>query len=100
MDFAIVDRYLLEGSPDKSSVVASLLRDPEPPEALRPYMAGLRALGARVPDLALVALRLAGAGKRTDDDSVVRLRDLVDRARAGGPEGDVAKAEYWAQLGK
>jgi len=100
MDFAMLDRYLLEGSPDKSSVVVRLLQDPEPPDGLKPYMAGLRALGPRVPDLALIALRLAGAGKQTDDAGVVRLRDIVERARTGGPDGEIAKAEYRSALGK
>ncbi len=62
-------------------------------EGAAPFYEGLERLGARTPDLALIALRLVLAGKKADDASVTRLRDLVARVHAGDP---AARDEYRA----
>lgn len=83
MSFESLDRYLLTGSPTKPDVVMGLLAMPSPPEAARPFLEGLRVLGPRTPDLALIALRLALAGKPHGDIDVTHLRGIVEKARAG-----------------
>ncbi|HEY1655390.1 MAG TPA: hypothetical protein VGF86_09775 [Candidatus Tumulicola sp.] len=82
MDFDLLDRYLLDGEPEKGEVVRRLLDSP-PPSAAAPFFEGMRLLGARTPDLTLIALRLVLAAKRADDASVVALRELVTRSRSG-----------------
>ena len=57
----------------------------------------MKILGARTPDLSLVALRLVLAGKKADDDSVVALRTQVELIQAGDPGGD-ARAAYQRML--
>jgi len=52
-------------------------------------------LGARTPDLALIALRLVLAGRKADDAGVTHLRDLVGRARSGDA---AARDEYRSLL--
>ena len=98
MTFEILDRYLLEGSVDKASVVTELLshRAEMPPKA-NAFMQGLEMLGARVPDLALFALRLVLSGRTADDASVVRLRDAAHNARKAGA-GPEAAGPYWKAL--
>ena len=94
----MLDRYLLEGSPAKPDVVAALLEQrPEAPGAA-PFYEGMKILGARTPDLSLVALRLVLAGKKADDDAVKRLRGLMERARGGGEGGAAAAALYKEEL--
>ncbi|MBV8637720.1 MAG: hypothetical protein JO322_06505 [Candidatus Eremiobacteraeota bacterium] len=83
MEFELLDRYLLEATPAKADVVKSLLADRSGAPAAQPFYEGMRMLGARTPDLTLVALRLVLAGKKADDESVVALRDLAERARSG-----------------
>lgn len=93
MEFELLDGYLLDGSPPKAEVVRDLLRRrPEAPGAA-PFYEGMERLGAHTPDLSLIALRLVLAGKKADDAAVVRLRDVVDRARSGDA---AARAEYAA----
>jgi hypothetical protein len=82
MNFELLDNYLLSGSPAKADVVARLLELPPPREAA-PFFEGMRLLGPRTPDLTLLALRLVLCGKKADDAAVVRLRDIVERARKG-----------------
>jgi hypothetical protein len=94
MEFELLDRYLLDGAPSKAEVVSGLLQKPAPTAAARPFYEGIRRLGARTPDLALIALRLVLAGRTADDAGVTRIRDLVARARAGGADGDEARASY------
>src|SRR5581483_9197283 len=69
MEFDLLDGYLLDGSPPNPRAAA--------------FYEGLRILGARTPDLSLIALRLVLAGKTADDASVTHLREIVARARAG-----------------
>ncbi len=83
MEFELLDRYLLEAKPAKADVVKALLSKRSGVSAAQPFYEGMRMLGGRTPDLTLVALRLVLAGKRADDESVVALRDLAERARAG-----------------
>jgi hypothetical protein len=83
MDFELLDAYLLYGTPSKSEVVKGLLEKPPQAEGAAPFCEGMRRLGARTPDLALIALRLVLAGKKADDSTVARLRDLVARSRGG-----------------
>ena len=93
MEFESLDGYLLDGAPSKAEVVRELLRSrPDAPGAA-PFYEGLQRLGARTPDLSLIALRLVLAGKKADDAAVVRLRDLIARARGGDA---TARAEYAA----
>jgi hypothetical protein len=93
MDFELIDGYLLDGVPSKSDVVRALLRTRPLAEGAAPFYEGMERLGARTPDLALIALRLVLAGRKADDGSVARLRDLVARARAGD---ESARDEYRA----
>jgi hypothetical protein len=91
MDFELLDSYLLTGAPSKAEVVRELLeRRPHAPGA-SPFYEGMQRLGARTPDLALLALRLVLAGKKADDEAVKWLRGVVERARAGD---GAARAEF------
>ncbi|MGB8520422.1 MAG: hypothetical protein WCD38_09720 [Candidatus Tumulicola sp.] len=83
MEFDLLDGYLLNGSPAKSEVIQRLLGSPPPSPRAAPFYEGLRILGARTPDLTLMALRLVLGGKVADDASVTRLRETIARARAG-----------------
>jgi hypothetical protein len=98
MDFELLDRYLLEGSPAKDEVVRRLLESPPPVASAQPFFEGMRLLGARTPDLTLVALRLVLSGRRADDASVVALREAVTRARAGDASGRAQYGELVAPL--
>ncbi len=95
MSFELLDGYLLDAAPSKAEVVRRLLESPVGGQGAAPFYEGMRLLGARTPELALVALRLTLAGKRPDDAAVVRLRGIVDRARAGDAS---ARDEYRALL--
>jgi hypothetical protein len=94
MEFELLDGYLLDGSPDKAQVVRRLLASPPPPGAA-PFYEGMQLLGARTPDLSLIALRLVLSGRRADDTAVSTLRGLVERSRAGDQQ---ARTEYRALL--
>lgn len=94
--FEFIDGYLLNGTPPKSEVVRRLLEDRPGDAAAAPFYEGMKRLGARTPDLSLIALRLVLAGQKADDASVVRLRDIVERARAG----DVAAREEYHALNR
>ncbi|MDQ2866019.1 MAG: hypothetical protein M3R51_07305 [Candidatus Eremiobacteraeota bacterium] len=98
MDFEPIDRYLLDGTPSRAEVVRALLAKPaNEPKAL-PFYEGMRLLGARTPDLTLIALRLVLSGKRADDASVIALRDLIDRARREGGDAIAARDAYRAAV--
>jgi hypothetical protein len=83
MEFEYLDGYLLDGTPSKGDVVRRLLESRPQAQGAAPFYEGMERLGARTPDLALVALRLVLAGRRADDAAVARLRDLAGRARSG-----------------
>jgi hypothetical protein len=93
MNFELLDRYLLDGAPSKDEVVRGLLQARPGGKGAQPFYEGLGRLGARTPDLALIALRLVLAGERADDEGVTRLRAVVDRARSGDA---TARDEYRA----
>lgn len=95
----MLDGYLLHGTPDKATVVSALLADRDPAPAVRAHLEGLRILGPRTPDLALVALRLAAGGKPTGDGEVIAARDLVERARRGGDDGAQAARAFGDLVG-
>lgn len=95
MSFELLDGYLLDGAPSKAEVVRKLLESPVGGQAAAPFYEGMRLLGARTPELALLALRLTVAGKRPDDAAVVRLRGIIERARVGDAS---ARDEYRALL--
>jgi hypothetical protein len=91
MKFGLLDGYLLDGVPEKGEVVRRLLADPPTVDGAGPFYEGMRMLGARTPELTLIALRLVFAGKKADDGAVVDLRRIVERVR-GGDES--ARKEY------
>jgi hypothetical protein len=96
--FDLLDSYLLTGSPRKREVIETLLASPSPTPAAAAFYEGMRILGARTPDLTLVALRLVLAGKRAEDASVVELRSYAQRARAGGDGAQEAREAYARML--
>jgi hypothetical protein len=100
VDFGSIDTYLLDGAPAKKDLVRGLLEANAADAATRPFYEGLRLLGPRTPDLALIALRLASAGKKATDDEVATLRSLAEEVRAGGERAVPARAEYHARLAR
>lgn len=98
MQFDFLDRYLLDGAPAKAQVVKELLaRRADAPGAAAFYQ-GIQMLGPKTPDLTLIALRLVLAGKTADDERVVRVRQLVERARANGADRQDAVDAYYKEL--
>jgi hypothetical protein len=98
MDFNLLDRYLLDGTPPKAQVVKELLKNRADVPGAAAFYQGIQMLGAKTPDLTLIALRLLLAGKPADDVHVVRLRQLVDRARAKGIDAQSAVDAYHKEL--
>jgi hypothetical protein len=98
MDFNLLDRYLLEGSPPKAQVVEDVLKKRADAPGAAAFYQGIRMLGPKTPDLTLIALRLVLAGKPADDEHVVRLRDLSERARAKGAGAQSAIDAYRKEL--
>jgi hypothetical protein len=98
MDFDLLDRYLLDGTPSKAQVVKDLLKNRADVPGSAAFYQGIQLLGPKTPDLTLIALRLVLAGKRADDVHVVRLRQLVDRARAKGIDAQSAVDAYYKEL--
>ncbi|HEY1680507.1 MAG TPA: hypothetical protein VGF98_02560 [Candidatus Tumulicola sp.] len=95
MDFELLDGYLLDGRPAKASVVEQLAKLP-PSGPAAPFLEGIRLLGERTPDLALMAVRLVLAGKVADDAAVTAVRDAVQRIHAGD---ESARREYASIVG-
>ena len=91
-----LDGYLLDGSPAKAEVVAALLAERDSGEPAQPFYRALEALGAKIPDDALMALRIALTGRLPDDDDIRTMRAQVAAARAGDAD---ARAAYLAGLG-
>ena len=98
MDFDFLDRYLLEESPAKAQVVKELLKRRYEAPGAAPFYQGIQMLGAKTPDLTLIALRLVLAGKKADDSRVMYLRALVEQARAKGSDHQAAIRSYYAAL--
>lgn len=94
MHFELIDEYLLSGTARKADVIVKLLANRSPLPAAAPFYEGMQMLGARTPDLTLVALRLVLAGRRADDASVVELRGYAESARAGGADAAAARDAY------
>jgi hypothetical protein len=98
MEFEFLDRYLLDGAPPKAQVVKELLgRRTEVPGTAAFYQ-GIEMLGPKTPDLSLIALRLVLAGKTADDVHVIRMRQIVDRARANGTDRQTAVDQYYKEI--
>lgn len=97
MDFELLDSYLLAAQPSKADVVKRLLSQRSSLPAAQPFYEGMRMLGPRTPDLSLFALRLVLAGKTADDESVVALRALAERVRAGD-DAEAARDAYMRTL--
>lgn len=90
-----IDGYLLDNRPSKDEAVAAVLADRQPLPAAQPFYRALDLLGSNVADEALIALRLALAGRPVDDDGVRSVRSRLAAARSG----DVAaRAAYLAAL--
>lgn len=98
MDFELLDRYLLEETPAKAQVVKELLKRRYDVPAAAPFYQGIQMLGPKTPDLTLIALRLVLAGKKADDDAVLRMRTLVERARAAEIHDSDAVESYYREL--
>ena len=98
MNFDLLDRYLLDEKPPKAQVVKELLKNRYDVPGAAAFYHGIEMLGPKTPDLTLIALRLLLAGKPADDVHVVRIRQLVDRARANGIDRQSSVAEYYKEL--
>jgi hypothetical protein len=98
MDFNLLDRYLLDGTPPKAQVVKDILKNRAEVPGTAAFYQGIQLLGPKTPDLTLIALRLVLAGKPADDVHVVRLRGLVARARAKGIDAKSAVDAYYEEL--
>jgi hypothetical protein len=94
----VIDAYLLGGDPPKARVVEALLADRSSDPKAAPFYRAFTAVGAHAADEALIALRLVLAGLENDDQAVMQLRGLAKTARAGGPQGQEARAAYAAML--
>jgi hypothetical protein len=90
-----LDGYLLDGRPAKEAAVAAVLADRRTTAAAQPFYRALDLLGAKVADEALIALRLALAGRPVDDDGVRGLRSRIAAARSGDA---TARTAYLAEL--
>lgn len=98
MKFDYLDRYLLEETPSKAQVVKELLADRQDVPGAAAFYEGIKMLAAKAPDLSLIALRLVLAGKTADDERVIRLRAIVERARAKGIDHQTAVDAYYKEL--
>jgi hypothetical protein len=90
-----IDGYLLDRSPGKAETIAAVLADRSAVPRAQPFYRALEALGAKVADEALIALRLAMADRPADDDAIGSLRAQVAAARGGD---GVARAAYLAAM--
>lgn len=98
MQFDFLDRYLLDAAPAKAQVVKELLAHRASAPGAAAFYQGIEMLGPKTPDLTLIALRLVLAGKTADDERVVRVRQLVERARANGADRQDAVDGYYKEL--
>jgi isoaspartyl peptidase/L-asparaginase-like protein (Ntn-hydrolase superfamily) len=90
-----LDAYLLDGNPTKAQAIAAVLSDRRPIERAQAFYRALDALGAKVADEALIALRLTLAGRTADDAAIATLRTQVAAARRGDA---MARAAYLAAV--
>lgn len=98
MKFDSLDGYLLEEKPPKAQVVKELLKDRADVPGSAAFYQGIQMLGSKTPDLTLIALRLVLAGKKADDTTVIRMRQIVERARAKGIDAQSAVEAYYKEL--
>jgi hypothetical protein len=99
VEFDFIDSYLLERQPSKADLIARILQKRSEEAAAAPFYRALEALGARVADEAIIALRLVLAGHAPSDERVKRLRDAAASFRAAGLEARAAKrAQYFKEL--
>jgi len=98
MEFEFLDRYLLDGAPPKAQVVKELLASRTEVPGTAAFYQGIEMLGPKTPDLSLIALRLVLAGKTADDEHVIRMRQIVDRARANGIDRQTAVDQYYKEI--
>lgn len=94
----MLDSYLLDGTPSKGEVVRALLVSQVDVPGAAAFYTGIETLGAKSPDLALIALRVVLAGKKADDETVVRIRSIIDRTRAKGIDQASAREAYYREL--
>jgi hypothetical protein len=90
-----LDGYLLDGSPTKADALAAVLAHRDPGTYAQPFYRALELLGDRIPDEALMALRIALTGRNPDDDAIRAMRAWVAAARSGDA---AARAAYLASL--
>jgi hypothetical protein len=90
-----IDGYLLDGRPSKDEAVAAVLADRQTAPGAQAFYRALDLLGSKVADEALIALRLALAGRPVDDDGVRGLRAQIIAAKAGDA---AARAAYLQML--
>jgi len=98
MEFEFLDRYLLDGAPPKAQVVKELLARRTAVPGTAAFYQGIEMLGPKTPDLSLIALRLVLAGKTADDEHVIRMRQIVERARANGIDRQTAVDQYYKEI--
>jgi hypothetical protein len=98
MNFDFLDRYLLDGAPSKAQIVKELLRQRADVPGTAAFYQGIEMLGPKTPDLTLIALRLVLAGKTADDARVIRVRGIIDRARAKGIDRESAVEAYYKEI--
>ncbi len=94
MNFELLDRYLLEEKPPKAALIKELLKKRYDIPGAAAFYQGMEMLGVKTPDLSLIALRLLLAGKKADDSNVVRIRTLIERARAKGVDAQASIDAY------
>lgn len=97
----MLDRYLLTGQGDKATLVQALLRHRSPQDGAAPFYRALESVGERTPDDALIALRIAIAGRRPDDARVLAVRSLVAAARNAQSDArafDAIRTSYGKEL--
>ncbi len=84
--------------PSKAQVVKKILASRCDVPGSAAFYQGIEMLGPKTPDLTLMALRLVLSGKKADDAHVVRLRAIVERARAQDDGRRDAVDEYYKEI--
>lgn len=99
MEFNFIDDYLLEKRPAKADLITQILEKRSTSSAAAPFYRALEALGTRVADEAIIALRLVLAGKAPTDAGVKRVRDAAALFHAGDDRTrPVLRADYEREL--
>jgi hypothetical protein len=97
----LLDTYLLTGGVDRGKLVERLLKERSAHERTAPFYRALESLGARTPEDALIALRIAMTGEAPSDARVLALRAVVAQARGAATEADreAVRSRYRRELG-